>query len=320
MRAVLVRSNGGPEVLEVTDVPAPEPGPSDVLVDVAGSGVNFIDTYQRGGMYQIPLPAVLGGEGAGRVRAVGPEVSDFAVGDRVAWQGVGGSYAEQVAVPAAKAVPVPDGVSDQVAAAIMLQGMTAHYLSRSTYPVQSGDTVVIHAGAGGVGLLLTQLVRSLGAHVITTVSTPEKAELSRAAGAEHVVGYDELVDTVAEVTGGEGVPAVYDGVGAATFESSLKCVRRRGIVVLLGAASGPVPPFDLQRLNPAGSLYVTRPTLGDYVVTREELLWRSGEVFDAVLAGRLDVRIGATYPLADVRQAHEDLEGRRTTGKVLLIP
>jgi NADPH2:quinone reductase len=320
MRAVQIRSTGGPEVLEVTDVPDPQPGDRDVVVEIAASGVNFIDTYQRSGMYRLPLPLVLGAEGAGRVVAVGREVPDFAVGDRVAWQGSPGGYAERVAVPAARCVPVPDDVSDQVAAAILLQGMTAHYLCRSTYSVQSGDTVVVHAGAGGVGLLLTQLVRRLGGHVITTVSTSEKAELSRGAGAEHVVAYAELADTVREVTSGIGVPAVYDGVGAATFETSLGCVRRRGIVVLFGASSGPVPPFDLQRLNPAGSLFVTRPTLGDYVATREELLWRAGELFDAVQAGELHVRVGATYPLEHARQAHEDLQGRKTTGKVLLLP
>jgi NADPH:quinone reductase len=285
--------------------------------------VNFMDTYQRKGMYVVPLPNVLGGEGAGRVVAVGTAVaadSTFAVGDRVAWQGVPGSYAEQVVVPAARAVPVPDGVPDEGAGAMLLQGLTAHYLSVSIYPVQEGDTVVVHAGAGGVGLLLTQLIRMRGGHVISTVSTPEKAELSRAAGAEHVVGYDELADTVREVTGGVGVAAVYDGVGAATFETSLTCLRRRGIQVQFGSASGPVPPFDIQRLNPLGSLFVTRPTLVDYVATRDELIWRAGELFDAVLAGSLDVRIGARFPLAQARAAHEALEGRRTTGKVLLVP
>ena len=320
MRAVLIRSTGGPEVLEVADLPTPEPGPADVVVEVAASGVNFIDTYQRSGMYHLPLPVVLGGEGSGRIIALGADVTDLAVGDRVAWQGAPGSYAEQVRIPAAACVPVPAGVSDQVAAALLLQGMTAHYLCRSTYAVQRGDVVVVHAGAGGVGLLLTQLVRSLGGHVISTVSTPEKAELSRGAGAEHVVGYDELADTVREVTGGVGVPVVYDGVGQATFETSLSCTRRRGMVVLFGAASGPVPPFDLQRLNPAGSLFVTRPTLGDYVATPEERRWRAAELFDAVSAGTLDVRVGATYPLEQARQAHEDLQGRRTTGKVLLLP
>jgi NADPH2:quinone reductase len=320
MRAVQILTTGGPEVLRVVDLPEPQPGPTDVVVDVVAAGVNFIDTYHRRGMYPVPLPLVLGSEGAGRVRSVGAEVSDVAPGDRVAWQGSPGSYAEQVRVPAARLVPVPDGVPDQVAGALLLQGLTAHYLCRSTYEVQEGDIVVVHAGAGGVGLLLTQLVRARGGHVISTVSTAEKAELSRGAGAEHVVGYDDVAATVREVTGGVGVPAVYDGVGAATFETSLTCLRRRGIEVLYGASSGPVPPFDLQRLNPAGSLFVTRPTLGDYVATRADLLWRAGELFDAVLAGTLHVRIGATYPLDQARAAHEALEGRRTTGKVLLLP
>jgi NADPH2:quinone reductase len=320
MRAVQILAHGGPEVLEVVDRAEPEPGPSDVVVDVLASGVNFIDTYQRSGRYPIPLPTVLGGEGSGRITAVGSEVQGLAVGDRVAWQGVGGSYAERARIPAARCLTVPDGVSDQVAAAVLLQGLTAHYLCRSTYPVQAGDTVVVHAGAGGVGLLLTQLVVARGGHVISTVSTPEKAELSRGAGAEHVVSYDELESTVAEVTGGAGVPAVFDGVGAATFETSLRCLRRRGIEVLFGASSGAVPPFDLQRLNPAGSLFVTRPTLADYVATREELEWRAGELFAAVADGSLSVRVGATYRLDEARDAHEALEGRRTTGKVLLIP
>ena len=320
MRAVQIQTTGGPEVLQVVELPDPQPGPTDAVVDVAAAGVNFIDTYQRGGRYRVPLPVVLGREGAGRVRAVGADVRGVAPGDRVSWQGIPGSYAEQVRVPAAQLLPVPDGVPDQVAAAVLLQGMTAHFLCRSTYQVQEGDTVVVHAGAGGVGLLLTQLLRARGGHVISTVSTAEKAELSRGAGAEQVVGYDELVDTVRDVTGGEGVPVVYDGVGATTFESSLRCLRRRGLLVLFGASSGPVPPFDLQRLNPAGSLYVTRPTLGDYVTSRDELLWRSGELFAAVETGQLSVRVGATYPLEEARAAHEALEGRRTTGKVLLIP
>ena len=320
MRAVQIQSTGGPEVLQVSELPDPQPGPGDVVVDVAAAGVNFIDTYHRAGRYPLPLPLVLGSEGAGRVRTVGSAVEGVSPGDRVAWQGVPASYAEQVKVPADRLVPVPDDVPDQVAAGLLLQGITAHYLCRSTYEVQAGDTVVVHAGAGGVGLLLTQLVRARGGHVITTVSTAEKAELSRAAGAEHVVGYDDLVATVRQVTDGVGVPVVYDGVGAATFESSLKCVRRRGLLALFGASSGPVPPFDLQRLNPAGSLFVTRPTAGDYVVTRAELLWRAEELFAAVQAGQLDVRVGATYPLDHVRAAHEALEGRRTTGKVLLLP
>jgi len=247
-------------------------------------------------------------------------VDGLAVGDRVAWQGVPFSYAEQVAVPAEVAVPVPDSVSDQVAAALLLQGLTAHYLCTSTYAVQPGDVVLLHAGAGGVGLLLTQLVKARGAVVIATVGTPEKAALSRKAGADHVIGYDEVPATAREVTGGIGVPVVYDGVGRDTFDTSLGSLRRRGMMVLYGASSGPVPPVDPQRLNSGGSLFLTRPTLGHYVATREELLWRAGELFAAVVDGRLSVRVGATYPLAEVRAAHEALEGRRTTGKVLLIP
>jgi NADPH:quinone reductase len=320
MRAVLVRTTGGPEVLEVVDRPDPETKPGHVLVDVAAAGVNFIDTYQRGGVYEVPMPLVLGSEGSGRVRAVGAGVDGLAVGDRVAWQGVPFSYAEQVAVPAEAAVPVPDAVSDQVAAALLLQGLTAHYLCTSTYAVQPGDVVLLHAGAGGVGLLLTQLVKARGAVVIATVGTPEKAALSRQAGADHVIGYDEVPATVREVTGGIGVPVVYDGVGRDTFDTSLGSLRRRGMMVLYGASSGPVPPVDPQRLNSGGSLFLTRPTLGHYVATREELLWRAGELFAAVVDGRLSVRVGATYPLAEVRAAHEALEGRRTTGKVLLIP
>jgi NADPH2:quinone reductase len=320
MQAVLVRTAGGPEVLEVVDVPDPEAKPGHVLVDVAAAGVNFIDTYQRGGIYQVPMPLVLGSEGSGRVRAVGAGVDGLAVGDRVAWQGVPFSYAEQVAVPAEVAVPVPDSVSDEVAAALLLQGLTAHYLCTSTYAVQSGDVVLLHAGAGGVGLLLTQLVKARGAEVIATVGTAEKAALSRAAGADHVIGYDEVAATVREVTGGLGVPVVYDGVGRDTFDTSLGSLRRRGMMVLYGASSGPVPPVDPQRLNSGGSLFLTRPTLGHYVATREELLWRAGELFAAVVDGRLPVRVGATYPLAEVRAAHEALEGRRTTGKVLLLP
>lgn len=320
MQAVLVRSAGGPEVLEVVDVPAPSPSPGHVVVDVAAAGVNFIDTYQRGGIYPVPMPLVLGSEGSGRVRAVGDGVDGIAVGDRVAWQGVPFSYAEQVSVPAAVAVPVPDPVSDEVAAALLLQGLTAHYLCTSTYAVQPGDVVLLHAGAGGVGLLLTQLVKARGGEVIATVGSPDKAELSRGAGADHVIGYDDVEETVRSVTGGTGVPVVYDGVGRATFDRSLASLRRRGTMVLYGAASGPVPPVDPQRLNSGGSLFLTRPTLGHYVATREELTWRAGELFDAVVAGDLSVRVGATYPLAEARAAHEALEGRRTTGKVLLLP
>jgi NADPH:quinone reductase len=320
MRAVQVSRTGGPEVLELVDLPDPEPGPGQVLVDVAAAGVNFIDTYQRSGTYPLPLPFGLGSEGSGRVRAVGTGVDQVEVGDRVAWQGVPGSYAEQVVVPAGVCLPVPQSVPDDVAAALPLQGLTAHYLCHSTYAVQPGDVVLLHAGAGGVGLLLTQLVKARGGEVIATVGTPEKAELSRGAGADHVIRYDEVEATVREVTGGEGVSVVYDGVGQATFDTSLASLRRRGTLVLYGAASGPVPPVDPQRLNSGGSLFLTRPTLGHYVATPEELRWRAGDVFGAVTAGTLSVRIGATFPLDQARSAHEALEGRRTTGKVLLLP
>ncbi|MGN6246444.1 MAG: quinone oxidoreductase family protein [Motilibacteraceae bacterium] len=320
MRAVLVESNGGPEVLVVRDVEAPTPGPGRLLVQVAAAGVNYMDTYQREGVYRVPTPFVLGSEGAGRVLAVGEGVQDVAVGDRVAWSQAQGSYAEQVLVPADKAVPVPDGVGDDVAAAVLLQGLTAHYLVTSTYPVSEGDPVLVHAAAGGVGLLLVQLAKARGARVLATVGSEEKAALARGAGADEVLGYDGFADRVRELTGGRGVAVVYDGVGRDTFDGSLAALRRRGLLVLFGAASGQVPPFDLQRLNAGGSLFVTRPTLGDYVASREELLWRAGELFGAVAAGRLDVRVGGRYPLAEAAQAHRDLEGRRTTGKLLLTP
>ncbi|UVS80120.1 quinone oxidoreductase [Actinokineospora sp. UTMC 2448] len=319
--AVLVSETGGPEVLTVTEAEPGSPGPGEVLVDVAAAGVNYIDTYHRSGAYPLPLPFRIGLEGAGTVTAVG-EGADAKVGDRIAWSSTLGSYAAQVVVPVAAAVPVPDGVDDQTAAALMLQGLTAHYLLTSTYAVQPGDTVLVHAAAGGVGLLLTQLATARGARVIGTVSTAEKAELARAAGAAEVIRYDQVdfAPAVRELTGGDGVAAVYDGVGASTFDGSLDSLRRRGVLALFGAASGPVPPVDPQRLNRAGSVFLTRPTLADHVVTTQELRGRAADLFDAVLAGELSVRIGATYALDDARTAHEDLEGRRTTGKVLLIP
>jgi NADPH:quinone reductase len=320
MRAVQVSRTGGPEVLELVELSDVEPGPGQVAVDVAAAGINFIDTYQRSGIYRLPLPVVLGSEGSGRVRAVGPGVTEVAVGDRVAWQGVPGSYAEQVVLPVDACLPVPDSVPDDVAAALPLQGLTAHYLCTSTYPVQPNDVVLLHAGAGGVGLLLTQLVKARGGEVIATVGTPEKADLSWGAGADHVIHYDQVEATVNEVTGGLGVAVVYDGVGKDTFDTSLASLRRRGMLVLYGAASGPVPPVDPQRLNSGGSLFLTRPTLGHYVASREELRWRADELFAGVTSGTLSVRVGATYPLDQVRAAHEALEGRRTTGKVLLIP
>jgi NADPH2:quinone reductase len=322
MRAIQVNSYGGPEALATADVDAPQPGPGQVLVDVAASGVNYIDTYQRSGLYPVPLPLIPGLEGAGTVSAVGEGVTEYAVGDRVAWAAAPRSYAERVVVEADRAVPVPDGVTDEAAAALLLQGMTAHYLSTSTYPVQPGDTVLVHAAAGGVGLLLTQLVKLLGGRVIGTVSTEEKAELARQAGADEVIRYDqvEFAPEVRRLTDGDGVAAVYDGVGRTTFDGSLASLRVRGTLALYGGSSGPVPAFDPQRLNSGGSLFLTRPTLVHYTAAREELLHRAGDLFGWVAAGKLDVRIGGRYALADARQAHEDLQSRRTTGKLLLVP
>ncbi|OZM72359.1 NADPH:quinone reductase [Amycolatopsis antarctica] len=320
--AIQVRRTGGPEVLEYTDVEVGDPGPGELLVDVRAAGVNYIDTYHRGGVYPLELPFTPGMEGAGTVAAVGPEVTGFMVGDRVGWQGVLGSYAQRHRVPAGVAVRIRDGISDEVAAATLLQGVTAHYLVASTYPVRQGDTVLVHAAAGGVGLLLTQLAKARGARVLATVSTAEKEELARGAGADEVIRYTE-VDFAGEVrrlTGGEGVAAVYDGVGKSTVDGSLASLRPRGVLALFGASSGPVPPIDPQSLNKAGSVYLTRPTTVHYTATREELDWRVGELFDAVEAGSLSVRIGGRYPLAEARQAHEDLQGRRTTGKLLLQP
>ncbi|GGV43350.1 quinone oxidoreductase [Actinomadura cremea] len=320
MRAIVVSENGGPEVLEPAERPDPEPGPGEVLIDVAAAGVNFIDVYFRTGAYPQPLPYTPGMEAAGTVAAVGSGVDGVAVGDRVAWANVQGAYAERAVVPVEKVVPVPDGVDLPDAAAVLLQGMTAHYLTRSTHPVREGDTVLVHAAAGGMGLLLTQVATMLGARVIGTASTPEKAELARGAGADAVLGYDGFADRVRELTGGEGVAAVYDGVGAPTFDGSLASLRRRGVLALYGAAGGPVPPFDPQRLNAAGSLFLTRPSLAHHVATREELLERSGEVYRWVADGRVKVHVGHRYDLAEARTAHADLEGRRTTGKLLLVP
>lgn len=322
MRAVVVERNGGPEVLNVADREPPHAGPGQLVVEVAASGVNFVDIYQRQGNppYGGNLPYVPGAEGAGTVRAVGDDSTGFSVGDRVAWSSAPGSYAEQVVVPADRAVPVPPGVELRTAAAVMLQGMTAHYLCHSTVPVGAADTAVVHAAAGGVGLLLTQMVKMRGGAVVATTSTREKAELARQAGADHVAEYGGFVSVTRDVTGGAGASVVYDGVGRATFDDGLAALRPRGFMVLYGAASGPVPLFDLQRLNTAGSLFVTRPTLVNYVATREELLWRAGDLFEWIADGRLTVRIGGTYPLAEAGRAHEDLAARRTTGKLLLLP
>lgn len=321
MQAIVITANGGPEVLVPAERPAPTAADGQLLVEVAASGVNYIDTYFRTGAYPVELPYVPGQEGVGHVRAVGPGVDEFSIGDRVAWCACPGSYAEQVVVPASVAVAVPEGVPDAEAASTLLQGMTAHYLMTSTYRVEPGDTVLVHAGAGGVGLLLTQLARNAGATVITTVSTDAKDELSRTAGATHVLRYTEdIASRVREITGGQGVAAVYDGVGAGTFDASLAALRIRGTLALFGAASGPVPPVDPQRLNSAGSVFLTRPTLVHYLRNREELLWRAGAVFGAMAEGSLHVRVGGTYALADAAQAHRDLQSRATTGSLVLIP
>lgn len=328
VQTIQAGSAGGPEVLELVELPTPDPGPGQVRVRVAAAGVNFIDTYRRSGLYPAAFPHVVGGEGAGTVEALGDGVAGIDVGDRVAWaSGAPGSYAEQVLLDAEHAVPVPDGVDLTTAAALLLQGMTAHYLVTSTFPVVPGQDVLVHAAAGGVGLLLTQLAVARGARVLATVGAAGKEDLARGAGADAVIRYDLLGDLatrlparVRELTGGAGVHTVFDGVGRATFEASLASLRPRGGLALFGAASGPVPPLDPQRLNAAGSLFLTRPTLAHYTATREELLWRAGELLDAVAAGTLDVRVGATFPLAGAAEAHRALEGRATTGKVLLVP
>jgi NADPH:quinone reductase len=322
VRAVIAEAHGGPEVLRLADHDVPEPGPGQLLVDVAAAGVNYMDIYQREGRppYSGGVPFVPGSEGAGTVAAVGPGVDGVRLGDRVAWTGIPASYAEQVIVPADRAVLVPDGIDLDTAAAVMLQGMTAHYLVTDTYPVAAGDPVVVHAAAGGVGLLLTQMVKMRGGVVIATTSTPEKAELARAAGADHLAGYDDFGAVTREVTGGEGAAAVYDGVGQATFDDSLAALRRRGYLVLYGGASGPVPPLDPQRLHTGGSLFLTRPTLAHHIATREDLLSRADDLFGWITQGKLDVRVGGRYPLDQAARAHEDLAARRTTGKLILLP
>ncbi|MEU8379216.1 quinone oxidoreductase [Streptosporangium sp. NPDC048865] len=320
MRAIVVSANGGPEVLAHTDDhPDPTPNPGEVLVDVAASGVNFIDVYHRMGRYPLPLPFVPGEEGAGTVAAVGEDVRDVAVGDTVAWSSVPGSYASRVAVPASKLLAVPEGVGAEVAAAVTLQGLTAHYLTHSTYEVKEGDDVLVHAAAGGMGLLLTQIAKLRGARVIGTVSTEEKEILARQAGADEVFRYRGFADAVRDLTG-SGVHVVYDGVGAATFDESVASLRPRGMLALYGQASGPVPPLDPQILARNGSLFLTRPTLGSYIATRDELTWRASDLYGWVASGKLRVHVSERYPLAEAARAHEDLEARRTTGKVLLIP
>jgi NADPH2:quinone reductase len=319
LRAIQISKTGGPEVLEFVDIPAPKPAVGQVLVKIAASGVNFIDTYLREGRYPAALPFIPGQEAAGTVLETGEGVSKFVVGDRVAWTGVRGTYAEIACPPAAELLKIPATMKLEDAAAVLTLGLTALYLAHDTYAIQRGDTVLVHAGAGGVGLLLTQIAKALGARVITTVSTEEKAALSREAGADHVILYtqENFAEAVKKFTGGEGLPVVYDSVGKTTFEDSLKCLRPRGLMALYGASSGAVPPMDPIRLM-AGSLYLTRPTLKDYVTPRAELERRAADIFGWVASGKLKVRIGHKYKLEDAAQAHRDLEGRKTTGKVLL--
>jgi NADPH2:quinone reductase len=322
MKVIQIRQTGGPQVLQVAELPIPEPGPGQVLIRVEAVGVNFIEVYFRKGVYKATLPLIPGSEAAGTVEELGPGVTGFAAGDLVASVGVLGSYAEYALVPAAQLVKVPAGLVPEQAAAAMLQGMAAHYLAKSTYPLKAGETALVHAGAGGVGLLLTQIATRIGVRVITTVSTAAKAELSLAAGATDAILYTEQ-DFEAEVkrlTGGKGVDVVYDSVGKTTFEGSLNCLRPRGLLALFGASSGPVPPFDLIQLSGKGSLYITRPTLWHYVATRAELDWRAGEVLGWAASGQLKLRTEHIYPLTEAAQAQTDLEERKTTGKILLEP
>ncbi|NSX38036.1 quinone oxidoreductase [Pseudarthrobacter oxydans] len=318
--AIVARQAGGPEVLTYEDVERPVPGPGQLLVKVGAAGVNFIDTYKRSGTYKVPFPFTPGSEAAGTVEAVGDGVTGFVPGDRVATAEGINCYADYALVDEGAALPVPRGLDDLTAAALPLQGITAHYLMNSTFKVEPGHTVLLHAGAGGVGLLLIQLLKARGAEVITTVSTDAKEQLARGAGADHVLRYEGFAERVREITSGTGADVVYDGVGKDTFDGSLAALRVRGMLVLFGAASGPVPPVDPQRLNAGGSLFLTRPTLGHYLRDAAERRWRSGEVFAAAADGSLKVRIGARYPLVQAAQAHRDLEGRKTTGKVILVP
>lgn len=324
MRAISVEVVGGPEQLQLVERSAPVAGAGEVVVETLATGVNFIETYQRSGVYQVPLAFVPGAEGAGRVTAIGEGVAGLAVGDRIVTAEAHGTYADQFVVVADAAVRVPedlaDSLSDEQAAALPLQGLTAHYLASSAATPQPGETVLVHAGAGGVGLLLTQLLTSRGVRVITTASSPEKRALSLGAGAVESIGYDGFAERARELTDGEGVAVVYDGVGKDTFDASLTSLRIRGAMVLFGGASGQVPPFDLQRLNAAGSLSITRPTLGHFLRTADERAWRYGELFDAIGAGTLDIRVGQKFPLAEAAAAHTALEGRQTTGKVVLVP
>jgi NADPH2:quinone reductase len=322
MRVVVVEQPGGPEQLRIVEMPKPEPGPGQALVKIAAAGVNFIDIYHRTGLYKVDPPITLGMEGAGVVEAVGEGVTEVAPGDRVAYAMARGSYAEYAVVPAWMLVKLPPALDFQSAAAAMLQGMTAHYLTHSTYPLKAGDSCLIHAAAGGVGLLLVQMAKMRGARVFGTVSTPAKAELARQAGADVVILYTEqdFLEVVRRETNGRGVDVVYDSVGAATWEKSLDCLRPRGMMVSFGNASGPVPPFQPLILSQKGSLFLTRPTLAHYTATREELLWRAGDVLGWVQDGRLKLRIERVYKLEEAAEAHRALESRATSGKLLIVP
>jgi NADPH:quinone reductase len=322
MKAIQVPKTGGVEVLTLVDIPTPEPKPNQAIVKIAAAGVNYIDVYFRQGSYPVTPPLILGQEASGVVSAVGSDVKDFKVGDRVAYTGITGAYAEFAAVPADRLVRIPAGITDHQAAAAMLQGMTAHYLTHSTYPLKKGDIALVHAAAGGVGLLLVQMAKNLGARVIGTVSTEEKAKLARQAGADDVIFYttqDFEVETK-RLTDGKGVHVVYDGVGKTTFDQDLNVLRPRGYLALFGGSSGPVPPFDLSKLAQKGSLFVTRPTLVHHIASHEELQQRATDVFGMIASSKLKLRIEHLYPLKDAQQAHRDLEGRKTTGKLLLIP
>ncbi|MCA2247908.1 quinone oxidoreductase [Mycobacterium intracellulare] len=324
MHAIEVSETGGPEVLRYVDTPQPSPGPGEVLIEAEAIGVNYIDTYFRSGQYPRQLPFILGQETSGTVVDTGEGVEGFTAGDRVVTATASGGYAEYATAPASFTASVPDGVPADVAASALLKGLTAHYLLKSVYPVQAGDTVLVHAGAGGVGLILTQWAHLLGARVITTVSTPEKARMSAKAGADEVLSYPDDADKFGEriraLTDGAGVAAVYDGVGATTFDASLASLAVRGTLALFGAASGPVPPFDPQRLNAAGSVFLTRPSLAHFVRTGQEFSWRAEELFSAIARGDITVEVGGRYPLADAARAHEDLQGRKTTGSIVLVP
>jgi NADPH:quinone reductase len=322
MNAIQVSQVGGPEVLKLVDLPTPEPKPNEAVVQIKAAGVNFIDVYYREGRYPAPLPFVPGQEAAGIVTAIGSEVTKVRIGERVAYSGVLGAYAEYAAVPVDRLVKIPAQLDFDQAAAAMLQGMTAHYLSHSTYPIKHRDTVLIHAAAGGVGALLVQMAKNLGARVIGTAGSEEKAQIARNAGADDLIIYtkQDFETETRRLTEGQGVHVVYDGVGKTTFEKDLNVLRPRGYLVLFGASSGPVPPFDLLELTRHGSLFVTRPSLHHYIATREELEQRSDDVLQMIVRGDLQLRIHKTYPLAEAQQAHRDLEGRKTMGKLLLIP